>query len=247
MYLFFLSGLQEREVTMDRIKYVVDTFLSAGIGISDEQAEKYVRLCDFMVEYNKNVNLTAITDFEDVVMKHFVDSVIPFSKQSIDEGASFIDVGTGAGFPSLPLLIYRPDLKGTLCDSLQKRCVYLEKVCKEIGVSAEIVHARSEELGRKKRECFDFSTARAVAAMPVLMEYCLPFVKVGGRFISLKSVNEDISCAENAAKTLGGKISTVTDYKLPNGDDRRLVITEKVSQTPTKYPRNSGNIAKKPL
>lgn len=232
---------------MDRIKYVIDTFASADIAITEQQADKYVRLCDFMVEYNKNVNLTAITEFEDVVMKHFVDSVLPFTMVDIKQGECFIDVGTGAGFPSLPLLIYRSDLKGTLCDSLQKRCTYLERVCAELDIKADVMHARSEELGRKQRERYDFSTARAVAAMPVLMEYCLPFVKVGGRFIALKSVNEDIKPAENAAKLLGGSAAEVTDYKLPNGDDRRLVITKKVSQTATKYPRNSANIAKKPL
>ncbi|MBQ8194734.1 MAG: 16S rRNA (guanine(527)-N(7))-methyltransferase RsmG [Oscillospiraceae bacterium] len=232
---------------MDRIKYVQDTFSSAGIDITAEMADKYVRLCDYMVEYNKNVNLTAITEFEDVVMKHFVDSVLPFTMVDIKDGSSFIDVGTGAGFPSLPLLIYRPDLKGTLCDSLNKRCVYLEKACAEIGIKAEIIHARSEELGRKQREKYDFSTARAVAAMPVLMEYCMPFVKVGGRFIALKSVNEDMSAADNAAKQLGGDKPSVTDYKLPNGDDRRLVITKKIIQTPTKFPRSTANIAKKPL
>ncbi len=232
---------------MDRIKYVRDAFASAGIEISQEMADKYVRLCDFMVEYNKNVNLTAITEFEEVVMKHFVDSVLPFTVVEIEQGSSFIDVGTGAGFPSLPLLIYRPDLRGTLCDSLNKRCVYLEKACAEIGIKAEIIHARSEELGRKQREKYDFSTARAVAAMPVLMEYCMPFVKVGGMFIALKSVNEDMSAADNAIKQLGGSAYEVKDYKLPNGDDRRLVITKKVSQTPTKYPRSTANIAKKPL
>lgn len=232
---------------MDRIKYVQDTFRSAGIDITAEMADKYVRLCDYMVEYNKNINLTAITEFEDVVMKHFVDSVLPFTMVDIKDGSSFIDVGTGAGFPSLPLLIYRPDLKGTLCDSLNKRCVYLEKACAEIGIKAEIIHARSEELGRKQREKYDFSTARAVAAMPVLMEYCMPFVKVGGRFIALKSVNEDMSAADNAAKQLGGDKPSVTDYKLPNGDDRRLVITKKIIQTPTKFPRSTANISKKPL
>lgn len=232
---------------MDRIKYVQDTFRSAGIDITAEMADKYVRLCDYMVEYNKNVNLTAITEFEDVVMKHFVDSVLPFTMVDIKDGSSFIDVGTGAGFPSLPLLIYRPDLKGTLCDSLNKRCVYLEKACAEIGIKAEIIHARSEEFGRKQREKYDFSTARAVAAMPVLMEYCMPFVKVGGRFIALKSVNEDMSAADNAAKQLGGDKPSVTDYKLPNGDDRRLVITKKIIQTPTRFPRSTANISKKPL
>ncbi|MGN1119744.1 MAG: 16S rRNA (guanine(527)-N(7))-methyltransferase RsmG [Oscillospiraceae bacterium] len=231
----------------DRIRYVVERFADAEISITSEQAEKYVALCDFMVEYNRNVNLTAITEFEEVVMKHFIDSVLPFTMIDIKQGASFIDVGTGAGFPSLPLLIYRPDLKGTLCDSLQKRCTYLELACKKIGVNAEIIHARSEELVRKKRECFDFSTARAVAAMPVLSEYCIPFVKRGGWFIALKSVNEDVQSAEGAVKLLGGSLEQVRDYKLPNGDDRRLVVVKKISQTPTKYPRSSANIAKKPL
>lgn len=232
---------------MDRAEYIVNAFASGGIEISMKQAEKYLVLYDFMVEYNKNVNLTAITGFEDVVMKHFIDSVLPFSRLEIGINESFIDVGTGAGFPSLPLLIYRDDLKATLCDSLGKRCVYLEKVCDKLEINAEIIHARSEELGRKRREYYDFSTARAVAAMPVLMEYCLPFVKAGGRFIALKSVNEDITAAEGAAKILGGENPQITDYKLPNGDDRRLVITKKTTPTPTKYPRNSANIAKKPL
>lgn len=232
---------------MDRAEYIVNTFASGGIEISMKQAEKYLVLYDFMVEYNKNVNLTAITGFEDVVMKHFIDSVLPFSRLGIGINESFIDVGTGAGFPSLPLLIYRGDLKATLCDSLGKRCVYLEKVCDKLEANAEIIHARSEELGRKRREYYDFSTARAVAAMPVLMEYCLPFVKAGGRFIALKSVNEDITAAEGAAKILGGENPQITDYKLPNGDDRRIVITKKIAPTPTKYPRNSANIAKKPL
>lgn len=232
---------------MDRIKYVSDTFASASLKINEYQAQQYIDLSDFMVEYNKNVNLTAITEFEDVVMKHFIDSVLPFSMLEISEGSSFIDVGTGAGFPSLPLLIFRPDLNGTLCDSLQKRCVYLKQACERIGIKAEIIHARSEELGRNQREKYDFATARAVAAMPVLSEYCVPFVKVGGAFIALKSVNEDISAAYNAIKLLGGKVEKNTDYKLPNGDDRRLVVIRKISQTSTKYPRNSANIAKKPL
>lgn len=231
----------------ERTQFVTDKFAEVGITITAEMSEKLVKLCDFMLEYNKNVNLTSITDFEEVVVKHFVDSVLPFFMVDIPQGSSFIDVGTGAGFPALPLLVVRPDLKGTLCDSLNKRCVYLELVCKEIGVKAEIIHARSEELGRKKRECFDFATARAVAAMPVLSEYCVPFVKVGGSFIALKSVNEDIDSAAGAVAKLGGEISLIKDYTIPNGDSRRLVVVKKISQTPTKYPRSSANISKKPL
>ncbi len=232
---------------LERNQYTKERFAAAGIQISDDMADKLVRLCDFMVEYNENVNLTSITEFHEVVDKHFVDSVLPFFMVEIPQGSSFIDVGTGAGFPSLPLLIVRPDLRGTLCDSLNKRCVYLEKACELLGIKAEIIHARSEELGRKRRECFDFSTARAVAAMPVLSEYCVPFVKKGGRFIALKSVNEDVNSAASAVKKLGGEISQVTDYEIPNGDKRRLVIVNKISQTPTQYPRSSANISKKPL
>ncbi|MGN1340096.1 MAG: 16S rRNA (guanine(527)-N(7))-methyltransferase RsmG [Oscillospiraceae bacterium] len=231
----------------ERIAYVIDQFKMADIQITDEMADKFVRLCDFMVEYNQNVNLTSITEFSEVVVKHFVDSVLPFYMVEIPQGSSFIDVGTGAGFPALPLLIVRTDLRGTLCDSLNKRCVYLEKACSEIGISADIIHARSEELGRKKRECFDFATARAVAGMPVLAEYCVPFVRVGGMFLALKSVNEDISAAEGAVSKLGGVIHQVRDYQLTNGDNRRLVVVKKLSQTPTKYPRSSANISKKPL
>ena len=226
---------------------IIEMFSKAGITVSERQSDQFLTLFDFMVEYNKNVNLTAITEFEDVVTKHFIDSVLPFTMLEIPENASFIDVGTGAGFPSLPLLIMRPDLRGTLCDSLQKRCVYLELACQKIGVKAEIIHARAEELGRKRREEFDIAAARAVAALPTLAEYCLPFVKVGGRFAALKSVNEDVSSAEHAARILGGEIEKTLDYRLPNGDGRRLAVLKKISQTPTKYPRSSANISKKPL
>jgi len=226
---------------------IIEAFKSAEIGISERQAEQFRALYEFMIEYNRNVNLTSITEFDDVGMKHFVDSVLPFTMLELDETASFIDVGTGAGFPSLPLLIMFPKLKGTLCDSLGKRCTYLELACGKIGVSAEIIHARGEELGRKRRGQYDLATARAVAALPVLAELCLPFVKVGGEFVALKSVNEDTSAAQNAVKLLGGKQKISLDYKLPNGDDRRLVVVKKISQTPTKYPRSYANITKKPL
>ena len=231
----------------DRVRYIIDSFRSADLIINEDQASRYYALYEYMIEYNKNVNLTSITEFDDVIMKHFIDSVLPFAHLDIENGASFIDVGTGAGFPAIPLMIYRPDLKAVLCDSLNKRCVYLDKVCKEIGISAEIIHARGEELGRNRRECFDFATARAVSAMPVLSEYCIPFVKIGGVFVALKSVNEDITAAESAIRLLGGNIERICDYKLPNSDDRRVIIIRKNSATPSKYPRNSANIAKKPL
>lgn len=226
---------------------IIEMFANAGITINEKQERQFQTLFEFMVEYNKNVNLTSITEFEDVITKHFIDSVLPFSMLGISGSETFIDVGTGAGFPALPLLICYPDLRGTLCDSLLKRCTYLELACEKIGVKAEIVHARSEELGRTRRETYDLATARAVAAMPVLTEFCLPFVKVGGRFAALKSVNEDIRAAANAIKTLGGELEKTEDYKLPNGDGRRLAVVKKISQTPTKYPRSYANITKKPL
>lgn len=235
----------------NKVQSIVKNFKLAQIEISQEQAKKFSTLFEYMVEYNENVNLTSITEFSDVVMKHFIDSVLPFTGQfginAPKAGESFIDVGTGAGFPALPLLIVRPDLKGTLCDSLQKRCDYLEKVCGLLNIKAEIIHARSEELGQKSRSKFDFATARAVAAMPVLCEYCIPFVKVGGRFIALKSVNEDISTAENAVKMLGGEKMNAVDYELPNGDSRRVIEIKKVIETPNKYPRAAAKIKKSPL
>lgn len=232
---------------MSDFEYLIEAFGAAGIEIDAEKAKKLAELSEFMVEYNKNVNLTAITDFKEIVEKHFIDSILPFTSLKIAENSSFIDVGTGAGFPSLPLLIWRDDLKGTLCDSLQKRCVYLEKACEKLGIKAEIVHARAEELGRERREKYDFATARAVSAMPVLTEFCLPFVRKNGLFIALKSVNEDAKSAENAIKTLGGRLEEVRDYALPSGDKRRIMIVKKISQTPTKYPRSFANISKKPL
>ena len=232
---------------MERIEFIISEFQKCNIKLSQDKADKLLKLYEFLVEYNKNVNLTAITDFEEVVVKHFIDSVLPFSMIDIKENSSFIDVGTGAGFPSIPLMIVRPDLKGTLLEALNKRCVFLEKACELTEVDAKVIHGRAEDYAKEKREAFDFATARAVAAMPVLCEYCIPYVKTGGRFIALKSVNEDETLCEKAVKVLGGKIAEIKDYTITNGDNRRLFIIDKVSQTPTKYPRNPSIIKKTPL
>lgn len=232
---------------MERIEFLISEFQKCNIELSQDKADKLLKLYEFLVEYNQNVNLTAITDFEEVVVKHFIDSVLPFSMIDIKENSSFIDVGTGAGFPSIPLMIVRPDLKGTLLEALNKRCVFLEKACELTGVDAKVIYGRAEDYAKEKREAFDFATARAVASMPVLCEYCIPYVKTGGRFIALKSVNEDETLCKKAVKVLGGKISEIKDYTITNGDNRRLFIIDKVSQTPTKYPRNPSMIKKKPL
>lgn len=232
---------------MERIEFIISEFQKCNIELSQDKADKLLKLYEFLVEYNQNVNLTAIIDFEEVVVKHFVDSVLPFSMIDIKENSGFIDVGTGAGFPSIPLMIVRPDLKGTLLEALNKRCVFLEKACELTEVDAKVIHGRAEDYAKEKREAFDFATARAVAAMPVLCEYCIPYVKTGGRFIALKSINEDETLCEKAVKVLGGKIAEIKDYTITNGDNRRLFIIDKVSQTPTKYPRNPSMIKKKPL
>lgn len=232
---------------MERIEFIISEFQKCNIELSQDKADKLLKLYEFLVEYNQNVNLTAITDFEEVVVKHFIDSVLPFSMINIKENSSFIDVGTGAGFPSIPLIIVRPDLKGTLLEALNKRCVFLKKACELTGIDAKVIHGRAEDYAKEKREAFDFATARAVAAMPVLCEYCIPYVKTGGRFIALKSVNEDETQCEKAVNVLGGKIAEIKDYTITNGDNRRLFIIDKVSQTPTKYPRNPSMIKKKPL
>lgn len=232
---------------MERIEFIISEFQKCNIELSEDKADKLLKLYEFLVEYNQNVNLTAITDFEEVVVKHFIDSVLPFSMIDIKENSSFIDVGTGAGFPSIPLMIVRPDLKGTLLEALNKRCVFLEKACELADVDAKVVHGRAEDYAKEKREAFDFATARAVAAMPVLSEYCIPYVKTGGRFIALKSVNEDETQCEKAVNVLGGKIAEIKDYTITNGDNRRLFVVEKIGHTPTKYPRNPSIIKKKPL
>lgn len=232
---------------MEKIEFIISEFQKCNIELSQDKADKLLKLYEFLVEYNQNVNLTAITDFEEVVVKHFIDSVLPFSMIDIKESSSFIDVGTGAGFPSIPLMIVRPDLKGTLLEALNKRCVFLEKACELTGVYAKVIHGRAEDYTKEKREAFDFATARAVAAMPVLCEYCIPYVKTGGRFIALKSVNEDETLCKKAVNVLGGKIAEIKDYTITNGDNRRLFIIDKVSQTPTKYPRNPSMIKKKTL
>ena len=167
----------------------------------------------------------------------------------VPRGTKVIDVGAGAGFPSLPMKIYRSDLTFTLLDSGNKRITYLESACRMLGFECETVHARGEEAGKdpKYREKYDLAVARAVAALNVLCEYCLPFVKVGGMFLALKGEKDETEGAENAIKTLGGKIEDIKRYSLPSGDKRTLVVIKKVFPTPAQYPRVSAKISKKPL
>ena len=221
-----------------------------GVEINVEQAEKFEGYARLLFEWNQKMNLTAITSPEGVALLHFADSLTLLSAADFKEGASLADVGTGAGFPSVPLAIMRPDMQFTLVDSLNKRITFLEAVKSELGLDFKTVHGRAEELGRdaKYREKFDFATARAVAGLNVLCEYCLPFVKKGGSFLAMKgpSGQEEAAQAENAVKLLGGRLSAVKEFSLGE-NDRRVIIIDKISPISQKYPRQSGKIKKSPL
>ena len=230
-------------------------FAGGGMTVDDKQYAAFSRYAELLCEWNEKMNLTAITDPEGIALKHFYDSVYPFALLPPPEGASLIDVGTGAGFPAVPLKIYRGDIDITLLDGLNKRVNFLKAVSDELGLGAECLHGRAEEAGRfmkegtPLRERFDAASARAVASLRELCEYCLPFVRVGGRFYALKGKtgHDELAEAENAIKTLGGKVGEVKGYTLPNGDERVLAVIEKVSRTPDKYPRNAGQMKKKPM
>lgn len=223
-------------------------FLEYGLGLTEFAYNKLNIYCDFLIEYNNYINLTAITDPTDILYKHFIDSILMCRYADFSGNESLIDVGTGAGFPSVPLKIFLPELKITLLDSLNKRIEFLKKLCDKLEIDAEFIHGRAEDIAKmpEYRENFDISCARAVANLSTLSELCIPFVKVGGRFISMKGPHEDLSLAENAIKILGGDVSRETKYTLGN-EERRIIEIKKISQTATKYPRNSSQIKKKTL
>lgn len=223
-------------------------FESVGLTLSREQYEKLSIYAEFLVEYNEKVNLTAITEPMEILRKHFIDSILLTKYVDIPLNSTLIDIGTGAGFPSVPIKIYRPDIKITLLDSLNKRIDYLKQLCEKLEIDAEFIHGRAEDFSKKEeyREKFDFSCARAVANMALLSELCIPFVKQNGCFVAMKGPNEDISLGANAVTVLGGLIEKEIKYKLFD-EDRKIVLVRKISQTPSKYPRNSSQIKKKTL
>ncbi|MDD2955542.1 MAG: 16S rRNA (guanine(527)-N(7))-methyltransferase RsmG [Oscillospiraceae bacterium] len=224
---------------------------AAGVALTPQMAEQFDRYAGLLVEWNEKMNLTAITQPEEIVVKHFVDSLIPLAQFPVPQNASVIDVGTGAGFPGLPWKIARPDLKLTLLDSLNKRLNFLNEVLSQLQITGETVHARAEDGGKNPqyRERFDIATARAVANLTALSEYCLPYVNVGGYFLALKSgqIDDELEQAKPAIRLLGGKCREIIPYALPDGSGRSLIVLEKISQTPAKYPRPAAQMAKKPL
>ena len=209
-----------------------------------------IRYGELLVEKNKVMNLTAITEPHDVATLHFLDSVAMLTLADL-KGKKMADIGTGAGFPGMPLRIVEPSLRLTLLDSLNKRIDVLKEVCADLGLNdVECIHGRAEEFAANHREDYDIVTSRAVANLQMLSELCLPLVKVGGYFLSMKAVDseEEVNAAKNAIKTLGGQIEKVVDYAIPGTDvQHRLIFIKKIKETPKKYPRAFAKIKKNPL
>ena len=221
-----------------------------ALGLDGDGAEPLSRFADMVLERNRVMNLTAITDPADFARLHLLDSAALLTLPELS-GGRVVDVGTGAGFPGEPLALLRPDLRLTLLDSTRKRVAFLAESCQALGLDdVDCVCARAEEFARREREGFDLAVSRAVAAMPVLCELCLPLVRVGGRFLAMKSTRSDaeLAAARRAIETLGGALARVADYTIPGSDvTHRVVIVEKVGPTPPAYPRAFGQIRKKPL
>ena len=222
-----------------------------GVRFSVEQIEQFYRYMNLLIEWNEKMNLTAITEPKEIILKHFIDSITIL--KYIDDNSKLVDVGTGAGFPGVPLSIMNPTLKITLVDSLNKRLIFLQEVVKELNLkNIEIVHARAEEFGQNKncREKFDIATSRAVANLATLSEYLVPLVKIGGKIISMKASNakEEINDAQKAIEVLGGKIEKIEEFDLPESDiGRTIIIIDKNRCTPAIYPRKAGTPAKEPI
>jgi len=231
----------------------MEQLLQTGLtqmGLPTEGIPSLMRYAELLVEKNKVMNLTAITEPHDIATLHFLDSVAMLTLADL-KGKKMADVGTGAGFPGMPLRIVEPSLRLTLLDSLNKRIDFLKEVCEDLGLNdVECIHGRAEEFAASYREDYDVVTSRAVANLQMLSELCLPLVKVGGYFLSMKAVDseQEVNDAKNAIKTLGGQIEKVVDYAIPGTDvQHRLIFIKKIKETPKKYPRAFAKVKKNPL
>lgn len=223
------------------------------IDLSDKQLEQFQIFYDYMIEMNQVMNLTSITEEDEVILKHFYDSMSVVKYYDFESGEHVIDVGTGAGFPGIPLAILLPKIQFTLMDSLNKRITFLKNVVEKCGLkNVECIHSRAEELAKDEeyREKYDICVSRAVANLSVLLEYCIPFIKKGGKFISYKSISseEELTDSKNAQNKLCCKLKNNISFELPDTDNKRnFLIFEKFDHTASKYPRNNGIPRKKPL
>lgn len=224
-----------------------------GIGLSEDSFKAFLRYKEMILEWNQNINLTTITDSDEMDIKHFADSLSPALTGLLDGRKKIIDIGTGAGFPGIPLKIWNPELQVTLMDSLNKRIRFLELVINELGLKEiNAIHGRAEELALKPeyREAFDICISRAVASLDTLSEYCIPFVKPGGWFIAMKgpSAMDEIKLAGKAISTLGGAVEDIREIRFPGTDiEHTLVMVKKLTKTSSKYPRGGGKPRKSPI
>ena len=222
-----------------------------NVQLNDEQIKKYFDYMALLLDWNEKINLTAITEVDDVILKHFVDSMTVL--KYIENEKSIIDVGTGAGFPGIPIAIMKKDVKITLLDSLNKRINFLNEVCRELKLNnVDTIHGRAEEIGKNKehREKYDIAVSRAVANMSTLSEYLIPLVKIGGKCICMKGseIEQELEQAKFAIKELGGKIEKVEKFTLPDSDmERNIIIIKKIKETSNKYPRKAGMPSKVPI
>lgn len=238
---------------MEMKKYLDEEFKNAGLTISETQLQQFLSYYKLLVEWNKVMNLTAITDYKEVVIKHFVDSIIIYRYLDLSKALKVIDIGTGAGLPGIPLKIVFPNLNITLLDSLKKRISFLNTVIDQLGLDCiNTIHGRTEDIAKKTeyREQYDICVSRAVANLSTLSEYCIPYVKVGGCFMAYKSGNseEEIDVSKKSIKVMGGKINKVEQFYIPGTDiSRCIVMVDKLHNTDFKYPRKAGIPGKKPI
>ncbi|SNS54377.1 16S rRNA m(7)G-527 methyltransferase [Anaerovirgula multivorans] len=238
---------------MELKKLLQEGSIELGAQIEEKQIHQLLKYKDILLEWNQKMNLTAIEEEKEVIIKHFLDSISCVKIEQLRNNGKLIDVGTGAGFPGIPLKVIFPQLKLTLLDSLNKRINFLKEVCLQLQLEeVEFIHGRAEDYGQEKRyrETYDYAVARAVAPLNILVEYCLPFVKVGGYFICQKgkALQEELLEAEKAIKVLGGKIVDKEDITLPFSDiTHSILLIEKTKQTSTKYPRKAGLPTKNPI
>lgn len=220
---------------------------------SKDKYDKFIKYMRLVQEWNEKINLTAITEDEDMIKKHFIDCIKAYKSNELKEASTIIDVGTGAGFPGIPIAIMDESKEVTLLDSLNKRINFLNLVIKELGLkNVTTIHSRAEDGAKQKnlRENFDIATSRAVANMAVLSEFCLPYVKVGGYFVALKgpAIDEELSCSKNAIGVLGGKLKDIVEINIEETDlKHNIVIVEKIKECPKQYPRKAGIVTKKPI
>lgn len=232
-------------INKKRMKAKAESF---GILLSDDQLSKLDLYAELLVDWNSRMNLTAIVEADEIETKHFLDCLLAAKMCSDDE--SIADVGTGAGFPGVVIKIFKPNARITLIDGLEKRLGFLKAVGKELCLDMDYVHGRAEDVGHmpEYRQKFSLTTARAVAPMNILAEYCLPLTAVGGRMLAMKGkTDEELESASSGIEILGGRLSDKNDFALPDGSERQIIIVEKINDTPDKYPRRAPVIKKKPL